>query len=273
MRKVKRFAAIVLTAALLSPTTAYAGNVEDAKALYEQVTEKQKSVTDMNAYYDYQIHLSGSALEGVEDLSNMRLEMNVRMNHLTDTGNLQYSSYSRATVPGQEPMISTMYYKDGTCYMETAGTKIKYPMDLTQMAEQISSQTMMLASGQAQEDLMTDFRLWTEGEDQVIGFVIQGSKMTDYMDQLFGSLGMGSALLSESGITMRFSDIPCEYVVDPNGDCIKMRMKMNMEMGVEGKNIAIDMDGDVGIADPGSPVEINFPNLSEYKDMSEAFAR
>ena len=86
MRKVKRFAAIVLTAALLSPTTAYAGNVEDAKALYEQVTEKQKSVTDMNAYYDYQIHLSGSALEGVEDLSNMRLEMNVRMNHLTDMG-------------------------------------------------------------------------------------------------------------------------------------------------------------------------------------------
>ena len=126
MRKVKRFAAIVLTAALLSPTTAYAGNVEDAKALYEQVTEKQKSVTDMNAYYDYQIHLSGSALEGVEDLSNMRLEMNVRMNHLTDMGNLQYSSYSRATVPGQESMISTMYYKDGTCYMETAGTKIKY---------------------------------------------------------------------------------------------------------------------------------------------------
>ena len=116
MRKVKRFAAIVLTVALLSPTTAYAGNVEDAKALYEQVTEKQKSVTDMNAYYDYQIHLSGSALEGVEDLSNMRLEMNVRMNHLTDMGNLQYSSYSRATVPGQEPMISTMYYKDQISY-------------------------------------------------------------------------------------------------------------------------------------------------------------
>ena len=49
MRKVKRFAAIVLTATLLSPATAYAGNAEDAKALYEQVTEKQKSVTDMNA--------------------------------------------------------------------------------------------------------------------------------------------------------------------------------------------------------------------------------
>ena len=41
MRKVKRFAAIVLTAALLSPATAYAGNVEDAKALYEQVQKSR----------------------------------------------------------------------------------------------------------------------------------------------------------------------------------------------------------------------------------------
>ena len=79
MRKVKRFAAIVLTAALLSPATAYAGNVEDAKALYEQVTEKQKSITDMNAYYDYQSHVSGSALEGIEDAGNIRMEMNVRI--------------------------------------------------------------------------------------------------------------------------------------------------------------------------------------------------
>lgn len=45
--------------------------------------------------------------------------------------------------------------------------------------------------------------------------------MTDYMDQLFGSLGMGSALLSESGITMKFSDIPCEYVVDPTVTALK----------------------------------------------------
>ena len=48
---------------------------------------------------------------------------------------------------------------------------------------------------------------------------------------------------------------------------------MNMGMNVDGKTANIDMDGDVGIADPGSPVEINFPNLSEYKDMAEAFAR
>lgn len=38
-------------------------------------------------------------------------------------------------------------------------------------------------------------------------------------------------------------------------------MKMNMEMGVEGKNIAIDMDGDVGIADPGQSCRDQFPEF------------
>ena len=194
MRKVKRFAAIVLTAALLSPTTAYAGNVEDAKALYEQVTEKQKSVTDMNAYYDYQIHLSGSALEGVEDLSNMRLEMNVRMNHLTDMGNLQYSSYSRATVPGQESMISTMYYKDGTCYMETAGTKIKYPMDLTQMAEQeMAIETLLASKGFTQAVVNL-----TEDQADV---VVEASDLTD------------AALAQIEDIVTRKTEISPENVV------------------------------------------------------------
>mgnify|MGYP000163996798 CR=1 FL=1 len=65
--------------------------------------------------------------------------------------------------------------------------------------------------------------------------MIQGDKMTDYMGQVLNGLGMGSSLLSGSGVNMKFSDIPCEYVVDPNGDCIKIRMKMNMGMNVDGR--------------------------------------
>ncbi len=101
------------------------------KALYEQVTEKQKSITDMNAYYDYQIHLSGSALEGVEDAGNMRMEMNVRMNHLTDMGNLAVQQLQPCHHAWTGTDDSVMYYKDGTCYMDAGGMKIKYPMDLS----------------------------------------------------------------------------------------------------------------------------------------------
>lgn len=39
MRKMKRFFAVLLSAALLCPMTAYADNSEDAKALYHQVSE------------------------------------------------------------------------------------------------------------------------------------------------------------------------------------------------------------------------------------------
>ena len=81
----------------------------------------------------------------------------MRMNHLTDLGNLQYSSYSRVTMPGQEPVISVIYYKDGTSYMDAGGMKIKYPVDLSKMAEQISSQTFLVASGQGVEELLEQF--------------------------------------------------------------------------------------------------------------------
>ena len=50
-------------------------------------------------------------------------------------------------------------------------------------------------------------------------FVIQGDKMTDYMDQVLKWSGNGSSLLSESSVNTKISDIPCEYVIDPNGDC------------------------------------------------------
>ena len=49
--------------ALLCPMTAYADNSEDAKALYHQVSETQKSITDMNAFADFKISIGGSILE------------------------------------------------------------------------------------------------------------------------------------------------------------------------------------------------------------------
>lgn len=43
MKCMKRLLAIVLGAALLCPMTAYAGQTEEAKALYDQVQEKSNS--------------------------------------------------------------------------------------------------------------------------------------------------------------------------------------------------------------------------------------
>ena len=85
MKCMKRLLAVILGAALLCPMTAYAGQTEEAKTLYDQVQEKSNAITDMNAFYDFKIKLGGSMMEnaGLTD-TDMRLEMNMKMNHIQD---------------------------------------------------------------------------------------------------------------------------------------------------------------------------------------------
>ena len=107
--------------------TAYADNSEDAKALYHQVSETQKSITDMNAFADFKISIGGSILEdtGV-DAMNLRMEMNMKMNHMTEPQQMRYMMYSRTTMDGmEEPMIISAYYQDGCYYQDSMGQKVK----------------------------------------------------------------------------------------------------------------------------------------------------
>ena len=51
-----------------------------------------------------------------------------------------------------------------------------------------------------------------------------------------------------------------------------MRLKMDMDMTMEGQTVTVNLDGDVGIADPGQPVDVPVPNVAEYTDMTAAAA-
>ena len=62
---------------------------------------------------------------------------------------------------------------------------------------------------------------------------------------------------------MSLHNIKGEYVVNPNNDLIKMRLKMDMSMTMDGETITMSMDGDVGIADPGQPVDVPVPNIAD----------
>ena len=42
-------------------------------------------------------------------------------------------------------------------------------------------------------------------------------------------------------------------------------MKMGMKMTMDGSVISVMMDGDVGYADPGQPVEFATPDLNGYQ--------
>lgn len=270
MRKMKRFFAVLLSAALLCPMTAYADNSEDAKALYHQVSEIQKSITDMNAFADFKISIGGSILEdtGV-DAMNLRMEMNMKMNHMTEPQQMRYMMYSRTTMDGmEEPMIISAYYQDGCYYQDSMGQKVKMPMDIGTMMEQ--SMASAMAFEDEFENYLSNFRLWDEGENKVIGFVAEADQMNEYFQMVMSSTGM-SGLLDTAGITM--GDVIYEYVIDPAGNCIKMRMKMDMAMEADGESITMKLDGDIGIADPGQPVEVpTVPDPEAYQDFETLIA-
>lgn len=268
MKLLKRILAVALSAALLCPITAYAAPSQEALALYQQVEAKSKAMTDMNAYYDFQMKMYGSGLEqnGGPGVMDMRMEMNVKMNHMTDPDQMRYMAYCRATLPENQEMTYSMYYLGGYCYIDMLGQKVKTAMPLGEMMKQVSAAT---GSFNMPPDMIKDLSMWTEGENRVLGYNIDDSSMNEYLQSFMGTTGIGSMT---NGTTMNLSNMRCEYVVNPNGDLIKMRLKMDMSMSVAGETIKVNLDGDVGFADIGQPVEIAFPNLAEYKDMSQLLA-
>lgn len=262
MKLMKRLLAVALGAALLCPMTAYADPSQDAWELYKAMEEKNQTITDMNAFYDFKIKASGSALENLGmDALNMRLEMNIKMSQIQDPNQMRYMAYCRMTVPDSEPITYSMYYVNGYNYMDMLGQKIKYPMAMGEMMNQV------MASSNAfdvPEDLISNLRTWNEGENRVLGYTVNDDRMNEYMQMLLGSTGL-SGMMEGYGMTLR--NIQGEYVVNPNGDCIKMRMKMDMDMTMNGETITMSLDGDVGIADPGQPVDVPLPNPAEYTEM------
>ena len=73
-------------------------------------------------------------------------------------------------------------------------------------------------------DIVKDMNLWDEGENKVIGFTIDDSRMNEFLQTVLGSTGLTGMM---EGTSMSLHNIKGEYVVNPNNDLIKMRLKMD----------------------------------------------
>lgn len=263
MKLIKRMMAVVLTAALLSPMTVYAAPSSDAMELYKKVYEKSQTTTDMNAFYDFDLKMSGPSDNGQgTETANMRMEMNAKISNLTDPANMRYMIYARMTVPDMGEMTYSMYFFNNYCYMDLLGQKVKYPMPMTQIMEQA-----MATSGtfEVSTDLIKDLNMWTEGENRVLGYTIDDSRMNEYLNTVLAASGMNEMF---EGMNLKLRNTSGEYVVNSNYDIVKIRLKMTMDMNISGQTYTITMDGDVGIADPGQPVDVPLPNVAEYTEVT-----
>lgn len=94
----KRLLAITLSALLLCPMTSYAAQTDDARAVYEALMANSQAATDLNAYYDLNMTMSGSVFESLgTDPIAMHIEMNTKMNHLTEPDNMRLAMFPNST--------------------------------------------------------------------------------------------------------------------------------------------------------------------------------
>lgn len=259
MKLFKRVLAMAVSAALLCPITAYAAPEDDTRAMLRQVLEQQQAVTDLNAFYDFDITVSGSALE--TETMTVRLEMNTKMNGMNDPDNMKMMSYMRVTDAAGTEVTGTMYYVDGYSYVDMLGQKQRTAMPMDQMMS-----TMDLASLDAagsvdkSMEMLKEVGRRPEGNDTVITYTMDAPALNALVDEVFVAAGLGE-------VGFEIGSVKGEYVINSEGQCVKERMKMIMDMDAEGETLRITIDGDVGIADPGQPVEVPMPNPAEYTDI------
>ncbi len=262
----KRLLALTISALLLCPMTSFAAQTEEAKAVYQEMMEKSKTMNEMNAYYDMTVKMTGDMFKELNmDSLDMRIEMNTRMQNMTDPSNLRFHAFSRVSMPalmGQSQMEYSMYYMDGYSYIDMLGQKTRTPMPLDQaMAEAAAAPEMFENS---LEDF-TDLTLRTEGENRILSYTMDAGKLNEQMTAILGSAGMGSLY---QGVTFNVSNIRGEYIVNPEGYYTKANILMDMSMTMEGETMNMSIVADVGVADPGQPVEINMPNPAEYTEQA-----
>ena len=162
-------------------------------------------------------------------------------------------------------VTGTMYYVDGYSYVDMLGQKQRTAMPMDQMMS-----TMDLASLDAAGsvdktmEMLKEVGRRPEGDDFVITYTMDTSALNALVDEVFVAAGLGEVM---DEIGFEIGSVKGEYVINPEGQCVKERMKMIMDMDAEGETLRITIDGDVGIADPGQPVEVPMPNPAEYTDI------
>lgn len=259
----KRLLALTLSALLLCPMTSFAAQTEEAKAVYQEMMDKSQTVNDINAYYDMILKMSGDALgESGSDSVEARIEMNARMQNLTNPAELRYQIFSRMSMPDEQPIEFSMYYLDGYYYMDMLGQKIKYPMPLEEALKEAMSTSRMFETS---TDYFKDLTVRTEGDMRVLSFIIDDAVINEYVNTILSATGMDALY---NGVSFSVSNVGGEYVINPDGYYTKAIMNMDMTITMMGETINASINADIGIADPGQPVDILTPNPNEYVEQS-----
>lgn len=253
----KKFLALILSAAMVLSLAACGGG-KDPKVIYDEASKKTSELTDL----DISTSVDMKMTQGGESI-DMTTSMDIKMVE-ANTENMKYYATGKTSAMGQD-IDMTMYYENGYYYMEMMGQKIKYAMDLNTIMEQVKQST---EGGSVETAYMKDIKAKKDGDNQVLTFTMDASKLDQYVKDLMA--GMGTMTAGMEGVTYTIKEASGEAVVNKDGYFSAANVKMVMDMEMQGEVISVDMDTKSVYNNIGQPVEIPAMDLEGYQEVDPA---
>ncbi|NBH35098.1 hypothetical protein D3Z58_16390 [Clostridiaceae bacterium] len=272
--------AVVLGMTMLFCTPAFA-NEPDAVAVYQEMEEKTNNMADLDAYYDFDLDM-----EYQKQSIKASLKMDVKANHMdipsecslgadmnigVDVSGL-YEADELGPGTGMDlddtrlNLEAKMYYADGIYYMDMMGMKFKKQVLMETMTETIEK--VQSAAGQNNLDYMQDMKLRTEGDVRIISYTMNGEKMSELVNQMMDVINSAAEMDGyEDEIQVQIGDVSGEYEINSDGYYTKARLSMVMYVTESGETMKITLNGNVALRNPGQPVDLQFPDFSEFELM------
>lgn len=249
MKRWLKLAACVVTAALALPVTAYADEA-DPKAAFDAGIAKYREMKDLDASTNISMSLA--------EFSNLNMGVAINVKQ-KDAGasQMQYMMDMSMDVMGMKQDMSVMYH-DGYVYVSSEGEKMKAALSPDEFLKVIGGEPWDMTITSA--DLQTA-QMRQDGDNRIISFTIDPGKLTAYANALQDAE-------DPSGVQAIVREAGGECTLNSDGVCTGLNVNMICDMTERGTAMTMNINADLVVNNPGQPVDITFPDTSDYTQVS-----
>lgn len=221
---------------------------KDPKELYKEASEKMEKLEEMDTKMVMKMDMSAAG-------QSVTMNMDVDIQSSKDGLAMKMSM----DAAGQNVDMN-MWYKDNYLYMDVMGQKMK----MASTEEDALASAGGIAMEEIESDIIKDISAKTEGENTVITFTADGSKMLDYAMSLLSS---SDAVAGAEDVQVK--DVACSVTVNKDTYITKMTMNLPMTMKISGQSMEATIDLTMTYNNVGQPVNITFPDFSGYAEVQQ----
>lgn len=205
-----------------------------------------------------------------EETVDMTLDVSLQMKGV-NSDDIEFVMDGTIDMMGMELPFSS-FYTDGYVYTDTLGMKVK---QATPVYDAIQSANSTLEMADIQTDMITDMQMQQDGEDTIITYSLDTSKMTSFLNDMMGMDIF--AELDDYGyeISYEIGRADGEAVINKDGYYARETAFLNMDMSMkelesgETETISYEMYVEINVNNPGEPVEFDLPSTEGYVDSAE----